>query len=129
MDSAEHWEILRELGEGGQGKVFLVRDTRNLQPNVLCANMIDAVRKMSSSTIPTDDYRERAFDTFRRAIEQISDSRQPDNLAALKVLHSAQDARDPERAGERIRREMTGMSTVSVSIRFSRFASWRRRLL
>ena len=57
---------------------------------------------MSSGT----DYegnREAAFDMFRKAMEALQSADSAANLAALKVLHKPEDARDPERAGERVR--------------------------
>jgi serine/threonine protein kinase len=72
------------------------------------------VSEMGSS-VNVNQSRQRAFDAFREAMEKLSTASDPDNLAALKVLHEPKDAReeDPERARERIRREMKAISEVS----------------
>lgn len=113
MSSKSRWEEICELGAGGQGRVVLVRDTEKVASNdQLESNVLAAVRGMSQ----TADYqgqRKVAFETFRRAIQQIVESDNPPNLGALKNLHDPSDARDPELAGERMKREIQSMSDVS----------------
>ena len=59
--------------------------------------------------------RSKALDEFRDVIGEITQSESSENLGALKVLHEPKDARDHERAEERIKREMKVMSQMAHS--------------
>lgn len=111
MRFEDHWEVIKQLGEGGQGKVFLVRNKPVVSLDDIRASLTDALGSMMS--VATKQIREQAFRTFRKAMEDLLRPTDPDNLAALKVLHQPEDARDPARADERIRREMDAMSRTS----------------
>ncbi len=113
MQFEDHWEILKPLGEGGQGKVSLACDRRKFDINKVQEQVGGALRTLSSGYYGKE--RSQAFDTLRTTMENYLTAREPFNLAALKVLHDPKDAKDPERAGERIRREMKAMSQVSHS--------------
>lgn len=104
------WEHIRPLGEGGQGKVSLVRDTskRRLQP--LDKKFASAVHGMPGTT---PEQKRDTFQDVRDGILDIVDGELPKNQGALKQLHDPTAARAPETASERIRREMQAMSEVT----------------
>lgn len=112
MSYKQRWEILKTLGEGGQGKVFLVRDRQDSELEKTRKTIIEAVREMVSN-VSYENSTEKAFDTLRKAVENFRSQANSDNMAALKVLHEPKDARDPERADDRIKREMDAMSHAS----------------
>lgn len=120
------WEIIELLGQGGQGKVYSVRD-RTLRDNDI-PKYLEAVSRRTNGAARNAAPRlfrhrsdrkaslmkaklqiEESVDILKRAI----DKQKQLPKAALKVLHAPQDARDPERAAERIQREMNAMAAVS----------------
>jgi len=113
MRFESRWEIIEPLGEGGQGKVFLVRDKEKFSVDAVRAAVIDALVAMTHPAVAERGFREEAFERFCQAVQQITSANRASNLAALKQLHKCQEARDPERSQERIRREMKAMSSAS----------------
>jgi len=110
MNHRDHWEIVEEIGYGGQGKVFLARDRRTFDINKTCGNVCEALRGMSSNILQD---RTKEFNTLLTTVDSYVAAMNPAKLAALKVLHAPQDARDSDRARERIKRELAAMSKVS----------------
>ena len=100
MDYNERWEIIENLGEGGQGKVYLALLKKTYERHLETLSMLGA------SLVPVEAQKER-FQRLRKAV--LEDS----NYGALKVLHSPENARDFELAEERIRREIGAASTIS----------------
>ena len=114
MRFEDHWEVVKQLGEGGQGKVFLARDRRAPATVVARKAVIDAVRDMNRATVPKEGFQEEAFDRFLGAMRGLLiEANDTGNVAAVKVLHAPEDARDPGRARDRIRREMEAMARAS----------------
>lgn len=110
----DRWEVIGDpLGEGGQGKVFLVRGSDKVRSG---GKLVDLARHaVVHLNSPLEDVRRNALDQFRDVILEITQSERPENLGALKVLHEPKDARDHERAEERIKREMKVMSKMTHS--------------
>lgn len=103
MDYGKRWEIISEIGAGGQGKVSRVLDKRkvNLEPKSITRAFTDAVRN-----------REQGFNGIRKAVLAITQAENPVNHGALKELHSPSDARNSEDAEERLRRELKVMQSI-----------------
>ena len=112
MRFEDRWEKLTFLGKGGQGEVWLARDTTTFTLASIRDDVIGAMRDMLDNVIIEKDRRPEAFDRFRVAMNHAIRPH-GDDLAALKVLHKPEEAVDSERAPERIRREMKAMSGVS----------------
>lgn len=106
MDYKEKWEIFEVLGEGGQGKVFRVS---NKIESIAVLNTIASYIK-NLSAISTGESQKRDFKQFRQAIIKMLEFEDPSHQGALKVLHSIEDARDPDRANIRIKKEIEAMS-------------------
>ncbi|MFH1109031.1 MAG: protein kinase [Planctomycetota bacterium] len=106
------WEIVKPLGGGGQGQVSLVRDT-HLYTNVpFFESFLESLRELGAHA-GRHEGRKQAFAKFREGILDMIRSESPLHQGALKVLHKADDARDPERASERIGREIRAMSQAA----------------
>ncbi|MGA2254787.1 MAG: protein kinase [Thermoguttaceae bacterium] len=110
-----NWETIESLGKGGQGEVFVARDRRIFDLNAN-SDSIDDIRKYREignaiGVLASGSWQVagKAIGTLLKQIEDWARAGLPSNLAAVKVLHKPQDARDPERAGERIKREMEAM--------------------
>ena len=96
------WEVIRQLGDGGQGIAYLVRDTTKLDIQELFDRLRHAISPLSSAQTQ-DDYRRYA----RTALESIETylHRESDDLCAvLKILH--EPLRGDLKARERLRREI-----------------------
>jgi len=111
LSHESRWEAIRLLGQGGQGKVWLVRDvTKTPSHRAFETNLGNAIRAAARGS---GTQRDEAVATLTQAINDIVDGDDPSKLGALKVLHKPEDARDPEQARERIKREIEAMSKVS----------------
>jgi serine/threonine protein kinase len=106
MDYSEKWEIKRELGKGGQGKVFLV--SNKLENLSVQERIVKSIAQFSSMI--TYEKKKENFETFRDAIIRMLELEDAEQKGALKVLHLPKDARDPDLAMERIKREIQAMS-------------------
>lgn len=109
MSYENRWEIVKELGAGGQGQVFLVRDTQLHANGSLFDSVRNALAELGPGTVRYE-VRLQALAKFRQCILDIVKSESPSHQGALKVLHKPALARDHERASERIRREILAMS-------------------
>jgi serine/threonine protein kinase len=108
------WEVFEKdpIGRGGQGEVFRVKDkTKSRDTQKIGEETIQAVRRLGSAIGSKED-KYPFFELLKRAIEDISKGLFLQNQAALKVLHKPEDARDPENAEGRIKREMEAMARV-----------------
>lgn len=106
------WRILQELGQGGQGKVYRVLDTHKVSHHSeIMTSIIDSIRQFSGISLEKD--RREKFESFRKAVIDITRMEDPQNHGALKVLHEPKEARDPERAEARINNEIKSMAKIS----------------
>ena len=114
MDYSKRWQIIRELGQGGQGKVYRVIDTVRFHTTVNLQGILQAsINKFSNKFKPaTDSTKEEALELFRTAVLQIIQMEDVTNHAALKVLLEPEEARDSNLAEERIKREIKAMSEI-----------------
>ena len=108
MDHTKRWRILEQLDSGGQGQVSIVVDEQkiNVDPQ-LFTNSISAITERGYV-----ETKLKAAEEIRDAIVRLAGVNDVRNQGALKVLHLPQNARDPERAEERLKREIKAMSSV-----------------
>ena len=104
------WEVIKDLGQGGQGKVFRVRDISELD---MLDDRLAIASWIREFPIPIDDSTsDKRFERFRKALSNLLNS-DVDKHGALKILHMPAAARDAELAEIRIQREIRAMSEVS----------------
>lgn len=111
MGHQERWKYPEEIGEGGQGKVYRVLDDSKIK---IDENIFPILRKLLNKFAMTRDLvsvRE-GFPSLRNLLSMIGSMDDPDNHGALKVLHEPKEARDPERAEVRIKKEIQAMSEL-----------------
>jgi len=107
MDWRTKYEVIEELGRGGQGRVYRVR-------KALSAETLSGVRTLlmeATANVAT----ENTPRTVKRLMDVLA-TRLPDAMKdsnALKELHRPEDGRDSERAEERIRREIKAQRDLS----------------
>lgn len=106
MDYSKRWQIIKELG---QGVVYRALDISKFTIDKEIRPVIEnSIRSFFS--IQPDKSRKDFFETFRKAIVNITKMEDPANHGALKVLHKPAEARDFERQEERIKLEIQAMS-------------------
>ncbi len=98
------WEIIKDLGEGGQGKVYLVRSPGD------AANRRESIEKILNSTraysgISDASKTQQAFTT---ALAKFIEFERNPNLGALKQM-SIKPGRDEQRALERFEKEIKAL--------------------
>lgn len=111
----KRWEFVKELGEGGQGTVQLVRDLQKSLPKKDLIDLAGTAFQQLSTNFNSHTQWPVGFGNFKKLLTEFSNSESPANLGALKILHDPQVARDAERATERMRREIKAMGAVRHS--------------
>jgi serine/threonine protein kinase len=115
MADKTRWDRVTDklLGSGGQGTVYLVRDKQKANIEGL-EQKARALLQHFSAGFRNSDQRSQ-FPDFCKLLRSLENIDHPSNLGALKELHRQEDARDPERADERLQREIRGMREVEHS--------------
>lgn len=114
MDYTKRWDVIEEIGSGGQGKVYRVVDKQifdvkgNIYPSIE-----KSIRILSASVMLPEDERLKSLDSFKKAIIDIIKMEDLSFHGALKVLHKPQEARDFTLAKDRIKREIEAMADNS----------------
>ncbi len=117
MDHSSGWIEIpdRELGEGGQGKVLLVRKKSEFGDDVSFAEVLKKVFITLSRGVIDPKARDEQYSVFRKAIKQINCDEDQKNQAALKVLHTLDNDEDAIRAKKRIGNEIKAMAEIRHS--------------
>ena len=106
MENYGKWESVKELGEGGQGKVYLSRDTKKTGDRE--QRLADI--KQSVASLSTAQHYETQRKTAEALVEAISllspNTVDPSSLGALKVLHKPKQENGYDKALERMRQEV-----------------------
>ena len=110
MDYLQRWEIIEPLGEGGQGKVYRVRDKRSfdLERNI-GPRVKRGIERLCVRTHRFDDVKQD-FEMLRGAILDLIGAENASHHGALKVLHEPDRARNPATAESRIALEIKAMT-------------------
>lgn len=109
MKPEDRWEIFKDLGEGGQGKVFRVLDKRRFD----IRKILPAIKESHHWVNVDAGQREKHYPILRERIFALIQSENSNNHGALKILHTPQDARDAALAEERIKKEIESMAKVN----------------
>jgi len=106
MDYSDKWEIIRQIGEGGQGRVYLVSKKSEFVSDTAVRT---ALGRMTKGVV-YETTREKEYEDFRKCLLEMIKMEDPSNQCVLKVLHKPEHARDADLAMERIKREIEVMS-------------------
>ena len=113
MASYEYrWHLLGELGEGGQGKVFKTYRISDFDLDELVPALKKSIQGLAHTRQVEDIGLYQLFESVIKNVMKMQDS---ESYCALKVLHSPKDARNPEKAQERIRNEIRAMQKIKHS--------------
>lgn len=104
MSYKDKWEIINEIGGGGQGTVYRVYDkTIKKQTDNVIAEFLNSIK-----VAHIDDIKKKLDEFFNFAYKRLS-IYDIASQKALKILHKPVDARDSELAKERIKIELKAM--------------------
>src|SRR5437016_4520083 len=98
-----HWEVVKELGKGGQGVVSLAIDSDKVDVEKLPIEVRQAVVRMNAIT-SAEHQRSQSLELLG-LLEKYLGRNSPQNTAALKVLHSQllTDAKATQRLANEVR--------------------------
>jgi serine/threonine protein kinase len=112
MEYEKRWEIVDEIGAGGQGKVYLVYDRNQIGlKQGFFIDLADNLKRLGQIGSIMD--RRKAVQSIKKSFRDIVDIANERNHGALKVLHQPEDARDPDNAQDRIKNEIRAMSETA----------------
>jgi serine/threonine protein kinase len=106
----DRWEVVRELGRGGQGTVLLVRDGGKVASREELRVKLRTLLQDATSSMDYNESRRESLNQLIDLIPTIVQRDDPKNFAAMKQLHAPEDARNAESAAARIASEMKAMS-------------------
>ena len=106
MEKYGRWEVIKELGEGGQGKVYLVKNTENTKESEQrLAELNRSIGALTTAQPP--ETRRQAAQGLIDAIASLSPTTiDVSSLGALKTLHKPLQDAGFEKALERLKQEV-----------------------
>jgi serine/threonine protein kinase len=106
------WEVINSLGEGGQGRVYLVKDTEKTgRTSQKLSEIEQSIRQIPGLSYPED--REKSAAALVAAIKSLSETNDPKSLGALKVLHKPKEDGGFEKALGRMKREIDALQKLN----------------
>ncbi|MDP2607230.1 MAG: protein kinase [Deltaproteobacteria bacterium] len=112
MDTYGKWEIVKELGGGGQGMVYLVKDTQKTGGS---PQRIAEIRK-AIATLASAQTHQVNIEMGKLLLEAIAhltpNTIEPSALGALKLLHKPRESAGFEKAKERMKQEVSALSNI-----------------
>lgn len=97
------WETIRQLGSGGQGTVYLAKDTEKTGDTINRLAQIKKAVTALASAQPEETHQQLGR-MFVEAISQLTPNNiDPSALGALKMLHKPHEAQGYEKAKERMK--------------------------
>lgn len=114
MEYESRWHVIGVLGQGGQGKVYRVLDASKFNiDKELRPGLRNSLVTLAGSSIAPEKSQKENFELFRKIIVKLGQMENHSHHGALKVLHEPGDAKDADRAEDRIKMEIEAMSEIS----------------
>ena len=111
MDYKYRWKIIAILGQGSQGRVYRVIDTKEFDiDGQIRPDIENSLHGLASSD--KAETRKKFFELYRWAMVELLQMEDPENQGALKVLHKPKEAKGGDRVQDRIRREIKAMAGI-----------------
>src|SRR5262245_58969356 len=109
MEKYGKWEVIKKLGEGGQGSVYLVHSGSSEDQIRLVKSAIKTLSGPSTVEAQTD-----AVHSLANAIVQLRYNGLPaSEFGALKVLHKPRDSAGFEKAKQRMKSEVETLTSIN----------------
>ena len=113
MEKYGQWEVMKELGEGGQGKVYLAKDIEKTKGTEQRFAEINRSIGTLTTAQPTETRRQAAQDLVRAIASLSPTTPDPSSLGALKILHKPKQENGIEKALERMTQEIDALQTLN----------------
>jgi len=112
MDYKYRWKIIAILGQGDQGRVYRVIDTKEFDiDGQIRPDLENSLHGLASSD--KSETRKKFFELYRWAMVELLQMEDPENQGALKVFHKPNEAKGADRVQDRIKREIKAMAAIS----------------
>ena len=111
MEKIGNWEIIKPLGEGGQGKVYLARNCKQLDLSKEVLNIANDIRELSVAVKEKEKVQKQS-ESFVRTLRQILGSENPLNLGAMKQLHKTEETSENQKAKTRMKKEIETLKSI-----------------
>jgi serine/threonine protein kinase len=113
MDYSSRWQIIKSIGQGGQGQVFRVYDASKLMGRQELISAVESfIRQLGGPIMLEERQKPGSVELFRRAVIDVIRMDDPAYQGALKILHQAEEARNADSANDRIKLEIQAMSNI-----------------
>jgi serine/threonine protein kinase len=111
MSKYGKWETIKELGAGGQGVVYMARNTELLD----IKETKKRIARAHLQLVPTsfEDNQSAQAGQLAEAVLAYSNAEHPDYCGALKVLHSSSDPAEFNKQLDRMKQEVGAMRALS----------------
>jgi serine/threonine protein kinase len=106
------WEVVKELGKGGQGVVSLAIDSDKIDLEKLSTDLVEAVARISAVTT-VDQVRPQSL-SLLNILESYFNRNNARNTGALKVLHP--ELLKDSKARERLETEVRLLSKLDIHL-------------
>lgn len=106
------WEVINKLGGGGQGEVYLVKDTERTGSTERRLKEIKEAITRLASVQPSEDEKQMGGLLVDAISYLIPKDINPTTVGALKILHEPREKEGYEKAQERMRREVEALSRI-----------------
>ena len=111
MDYKYRWKIIAILGQGDQGRVYRVIDTKEFDiDGQIRPDIENSLHGLVSSD--KTETRKKFFELYRWAMVELIQMEDPENQGALKVLHKSKEVKGADRVQDRIKREIKAMAGI-----------------
>ncbi len=114
MGTYGRWKIVKELGSGGQGVVYLAKDSKvEASREKTLEQIATSIRKLNVMTTPENQL--NVLQSFAQAITELNqEAVKPSSLGALKVLHTpAEKTKEYEKDRERMNNEVMALAKIN----------------
>jgi serine/threonine protein kinase len=111
MDYKYRWKIIAILGQGDQGRVYRVIDTKEFD---IDGQIRPDIENSLHGLVASDktETRKKFFELYRWAMVELMQLEDPENQGALKVLHKPKEEKGADRVQDRIKREIKAMAGI-----------------
>jgi len=107
------WETVKELGKGGQGKVFLARDTTKLEIGQVAVAIKNSVKGVIDTTVPGEPLTVAKAHDLAQQILKYGRADDPAHCGALKVLRQPENPDEYEKQLGRMKHEVDALGKMN----------------
>jgi serine/threonine protein kinase len=113
MEKYGKWEIIKDLGEGGQGKAYLAKDTAKVgETNQRLMEIKNTISNLALSQ-PAEVQRRMAQSLVDAISLLTPTTTDPSAVAALKILHKPKDQAGYQKAKDRLKQEVETLTEIN----------------